>query len=157
MYKQIMTNFSFIMVHANLVTKHIWYIENKIITLINNLWYLKMMKLVIMFIQSILLNLHAKASNGGSWYVCMYVCMYVYNILHINPFSPNIRVKCYIYIYISETSQDQVRLKSETFISSYMLKITWKSFSNRFGGFAYTNSKFIQLWCRGVKINNFKQ
>ena len=52
-----------------------------------------MIKLVIMYIQSILLNLHAIASNMG--YVCMYVYMYVYNILHMNPFFPNIRVKCY--------------------------------------------------------------
>ena len=44
-----------------------------------------------------------------------------------------------------ETSQDQMRVKSETFISSYRQKMTWKSFSGRFGGFAYTNSKFIQL------------
>ena len=44
-----------------------------------------------------------------------------------------------------ETSQDQMRLKSETFISSYRQKMTCKSFSDRFGVFAYTNSKFIQL------------
>ena len=44
-----------------------------------------------------------------------------------------------------ETSQDQMRLKSETFILSYRQKMTFKSFSGRFGGFAYTNSKFIQL------------
>ena len=56
-----------------------------------------------------------------------------------------------------ETSQDQMRLKSETFISSYRQKMTWKSFSGRFRGFAYTNSKFIQLLCCGVKIYNFKQ
>ena len=30
-----------------------------------------------------------------------------------------------------------MRLKSETFISSYRQIMTWKSFSGRFGGFAY--------------------
>ena len=35
--------------------------------------------------------------NGIQWgfLICMYVCMYIYNILHINSFFPNIRVKCY--------------------------------------------------------------
>ena len=40
---------------------------------------------------------------------------------------------------------------------SYRQKMTWKSFSDRFGGFAYTNCKCIQLGCCGVKIYNFKQ
>ena len=38
-----------------------------------------------------------------------------------------------------------MKLKSETSISRYRQKMTWKSFTGRFGGFAYTNSLFIQL------------
>ena len=38
---------------------------------------------------------------------------------------------------------DQMRLKSETFISSYMRKMTWKSFSGSFGVLAYSDSQFI--------------
>ena len=37
---------------------------------------------------------------------------------------------------------DQMRLKSETFISS-MRKMTWKSFSGSFGVLAYSDSRFI--------------
>ena len=36
-----------------------------------------------------------------------------------------------------------MRLKSETFNSSYMRKMTWKSFSGSFGVLAYSVSKFI--------------
>ena len=38
---------------------------------------------------------------------------------------------------------DKIRLKSETFISSYMRKMTWKSFSGSFGVLAYSDSQFI--------------
>ena len=38
-----------------------------------------------------------------------------------------------------------MRLKSEISISSYRQKMTWKSFSGRFGGFAYTNSKLFNF------------
>ena len=38
---------------------------------------------------------------------------------------------------------DQMRLKSETFISSYMRKMTWKSFAGSFGALAYSDSQFI--------------
>ena len=46
-----------------------------------------------------------------------------------------------MYIYVS--LHDQMRLKSETFISSYMRKITWKSFSGSFGVLAYSDSQYI--------------
>ena len=42
-------------------------------------------------------------------------------------------------------SLDQMRLKSETFISSYRRKMTWKSFSGSFGVPAYSDSKFIKI------------
>ena len=77
-------------------------------------------------------------------YICIIIYIYIYN-----------------YANIYETSQDQMRLKSDTFISSFSLiwscdvsyiyissyrqKMTGKSFSGRFGVFAYTNSKCIQL------------
>ena len=65
--------------------------------------------------------------------VCVYACVRAFVRVWASP------------AYIYETSQDQMRLKSETFISSYRQKMTWESFSGRFWGFAYTNSKFIQL------------
>ena len=38
---------------------------------------------------------------------------------------------------------DQMRLKSETFISSFMREMTWKSFSGSFGVLAYYDSQSI--------------
>ena len=43
------------------------------------------------------------------------------------------------------TSQDQMRVKLETFISRYRQQIPWKSFSGSFGVLAYSDSKFIPL------------
>ena len=54
-------------------------------------------------------------------------------------------VRACVRACVCETSQDQMTLKSQTFISSYRQKMTWKSFSGRFWGFAYTNSKFIKV------------
>ena len=77
----------------------------------------------------------------------VYEKSYISMHIHISIYAHHIHVCIYTYINIHETSQDQMRLKSETFISSYRQKMTWKSFSGRFKfvGFAYTNSKFIQL------------
>ena len=50
-----------------------------------------------------------------------------------------------MYMYIYETSQDQMRLKSETFISRYRQQMSWKSFSGSFGVLVYSDSKLIPL------------